>query len=247
MKTRENPQTRRRTRRAFLGLALSFLAGAAGWKWLLSSGEEDGVQWPLRKVLRFNDALWAKLQSPNRVAPLPPAPSPGSTPRFNGDIGIETEVDFNTWRLNVMRPNQTQAAPLQLTLAEIRAMPRTETTALFKCIEGWSDPISYAGVRFSEFLRYLNIKDPPLYVALQTPDQKYYVSIDLESMLHPQTVLTYEMNGAPLSSDDGAPLRLIIPIKYGIKSLKRIGSLSFSNSRPRDYWEEQGYDWFAGL
>jgi DMSO/TMAO reductase YedYZ molybdopterin-dependent catalytic subunit len=66
-------------------------------------------------------------------------------------------------------------------------------------------------------------------------------------MLHSQTYLAYEMNGAPLSDDNGAPLRLIIPIKYGIKSLKRIGTIRFSNEPLPDYWAEQGYDYYAGL
>ena len=85
------------------------------------------------------------------------------------------------------------------------------------------------------------------YVALETPDRGYYVSIDMESMLHPQTLLSYEMNGAPLSIENGAPLRLIIPIKYGIKSIKRVGKIYFSDTRPPDYWAERGYDWYSGL
>ena len=85
------------------------------------------------------------------------------------------------------------------------------------------------------------------YVGLETPDGEYYVSVDMESMLHPQTLLADRMNGEPLRPDHGAPLRLIIPVKYGIKSLKRIGTLFFSETRPPDYWAEQGYDWFSGL
>jgi DMSO/TMAO reductase YedYZ molybdopterin-dependent catalytic subunit len=85
------------------------------------------------------------------------------------------------------------------------------------------------------------------YVGLETPDKEYYVSLDMESMLHPQTVLAYEMNLSPLSTENGSPLRLIIPVKYGIKSLKRIGRIFFSDTRPRDYWAERGYDWYSGL
>jgi DMSO/TMAO reductase YedYZ molybdopterin-dependent catalytic subunit len=55
------------------------------------------------------------------------------------------------------------------------------------------------------------------------------------------------MNGAPLPMNQGYPLRLIIPVKYGIKHLKRIGSIFFSNTRPPDYWYERGYDYYAGL
>jgi DMSO/TMAO reductase YedYZ molybdopterin-dependent catalytic subunit len=69
----------------------------------------------------------------------------------------------------------------------------------------------------------------------------------MKSALHPQTLLCYEMNGSPLEDEHGAPLRLVMPVKYGIKNIKRIGLIRYTNERPEDYWAEQGYDWFAGL
>jgi DMSO/TMAO reductase YedYZ molybdopterin-dependent catalytic subunit len=83
-------------------------------------------------------------------------------------------------------------------------------------------------------------------VALETPDGGYYVGLDMASALHPQTLLCYEMNGLPLSLDHGAPLRLVTTVKYGIKSIKRIGTIAFTDARPRDFWAERGYDWYAG-
>jgi DMSO/TMAO reductase YedYZ molybdopterin-dependent catalytic subunit len=65
--------------------------------------------------------------------------------------------------------------------------------------------------------------------------------------MQPQTLLCYEMNGEALTEPHGAPLRLVIPTKYGIKNLKRIGKIFYSQERPRDYWAELGYDWYAGL
>lgn len=85
------------------------------------------------------------------------------------------------------------------------------------------------------------------YVGLKTPNSKYYVGLDMESAMHPQTILAYEMNDQPLTLDHGAPLRLIIPVKYGIKNLKRIGTISFSDKRPGDYWARRGYDYYSGL
>lgn len=84
------------------------------------------------------------------------------------------------------------------------------------------------------------------YVGLQTPDKKYYVGIDMPSALHPQTLLCYEMNSKPLPINQGFPVRLIIPVKYGIKHLKRIGTMFFSNDKPADFWAERGYDYYAG-
>jgi DMSO/TMAO reductase YedYZ molybdopterin-dependent catalytic subunit len=85
------------------------------------------------------------------------------------------------------------------------------------------------------------------YVGLSTPNGEYYVGIDMASALHPQTILCYELNGQPLPIKEGFPLRLIIPVKYGIKHLKLIGTMYFDNNRPKDYWYERGYDYYAGL
>src|SRR5262249_41855042 len=89
--------------------------------------------------------------------------------------------------------------------------------------------------------------DPDAYVGMATPDGKYYVGLDAASALHPQTLLAYEMNGQPLEEKHGAPLRLAIPVKYGIKNIKRIGKISYQTARPRDFWGEDGYDWYAGF
>ena len=112
--------------------------------------------------------------------------------------------------------------------------------------------LQYKGTRFSDFMDAYGVGrksdgTPYRYVGLETPDGGYYVSIDMKSMLHPQTLLTYEENGRPLSDENGAPVRLMIPIKYGIKSLKRVGRIFFSDERPPDYWAERGYDWYSGL
>ena len=120
--------------------------------------------------------------------------------------------------------------------------------------------IHWAGVKFSDFATaylpqtksgrsadMINRPDDLFpYVALTTPDNGYFVGWDIESILHPQTLLAYEMNGAPLTDEHGAPLRIASPTKYGIKQIKRIGRIEFTSERPRDFWAEQGYDWYAG-
>jgi DMSO/TMAO reductase YedYZ molybdopterin-dependent catalytic subunit len=138
---------------------------------------------------------------------------------------------------------------LFITLAEIKALPKTEIIFDFKCIEGWSQVTHWGGVKFSDFVKKYNLSSQSAmeYVGLNTPDKKYYVGIDTRSILHPQTILCYEMNGKPLPLNQGYPLRLIIPVKYGIKHLKRIGTIFFSNTKPKDYWYEKGYDYYSGL
>jgi thiosulfate reductase cytochrome b subunit/DMSO/TMAO reductase YedYZ molybdopterin-dependent catalytic subunit len=251
-----------RDSRGFRRAWLSFVVAVAfavffvgGFSWLNRQKEADGLPWPYRVGLDLNGQIWGHYLNPKRVAPLPTWPKAGTEPRFNGDIGLTSEINVDRWRLHlvpVMGPGADTTGDRLLTLGELRKLPRTETATQFKCIEGWSDIISYAGVRFTDFMGIYGVGKKPdgsyyRYVALETPDRQYYVSIDMRSMLQPQVVLAYEMNGRALSGDHGAPLRLIIPNKYGIKNLKRIGRIYFSDQRPPDYWEEQGYDWFAGL
>jgi DMSO/TMAO reductase YedYZ molybdopterin-dependent catalytic subunit len=83
-------------------------------------------------------------------------------------------------------------------------------------------------------------------VAMETPGRGYYVGLDIDSAMHPQTLLAWAINGQPLNWHHGAPLRLAIPVKYGIKSIKRIGLIRYTNERPDDFWAERGYDWYAG-
>jgi DMSO/TMAO reductase YedYZ molybdopterin-dependent catalytic subunit len=131
----------------------------------------------------------------------------------------------------------------------------------FKCIEGWSEIVHWGGVRLHDFLAAYppptksgvpftqqdRTQDIPEYVGLVTPDGKYFVGIEREVALHPQTLLAYELNGKPLTADHGAPLRLVTTLKYGIKQLKQIGRITYADVRPRDYWYEQGYDYYAGF
>ena len=137
---------------------------------------------------------------------------------------------------------------LLLTLDHVRALPHVEMITQLKCIEGWSEIVRWGGARLSDFIAAYHA-DPaalPKYVGMDTPNGEYYVGLFREDALHPQTLLCYEMNGKPLTREHGAPLRLVTPLKYGIKHLKQIGRISFTNDQPHDYWAENGYDWNAG-
>ncbi len=140
---------------------------------------------------------------------------------------------------------------LLLTMEDILKLPRRELVTQFKCIEGWSQIVHWAGVRMADFLEAY----PPAlvdgkersYVYMETPDGDYYTGYDLHVCRHPQTLLVTEMMGEPLTQYHGAPLRLHMPTKYGYKQIKRIGLISYTNSKPDDYWTKLGYDWYAGL
>jgi Oxidoreductase molybdopterin binding domain len=161
-----------------------------------------------------------------------------------------------------MPENAHQRIPgLLLTMADVRKLPRIEMVTEFMCIEGWSEIVYWGGVRLRDFIEKVPprietasqfhpsecVNRLPEYIAFETPDGQYYVDIERQVALHPQTLLAYEMNRQPLTPDHGAPLRLVTPLKYGIKQIKQIGRITYTNTRPRDYWHEQGYDYYAGL
>lgn len=201
-----------------------------------------------RKAFHFNEKLWSNLFSKDNLSVKKKTPPEGKAPRVNGLIGLKSPLNLTHYRIKI----ESGERKFSLTITDFYLLPKVGYTTDFRCIEGWSEETQYAGARFSDFMDFSNVGKKAdgtffKYVALETPDRKYYVSIDMESMLHPQTVLAYEMNLAPLKLENGAPLRLIIPVKYGIKSLKRIGRIYFSDTRPPDYWAQRGYDWYSGL
>jgi len=235
--------------KTFLSLTvfiLLLIAGVFGWEKLHRQPQEAGAPKSLRTVLNYNETFFSNFLSDNHLAKTFPLSEAVKNVRVNGNIGMSNGFDPAAWKLQVVRrPGDT----LFISLNEIKSLPKTDLVFDFKCIEGWSQVTHWAGVKFSDFATKfnLNLQTQMKYVGLVTPDKRYYVGIDMPSIMHPQTLLCYEMNGKPLPMNQGYPLRLIIPVKYGIKHLKRIGTISFSNQRPPDYWYEQGYDYYSGL
>lgn len=252
-------EMRRITIKSLVGFALGAFGLIGGIKWIVTGSDADGVSRPLRKVLEANRKVAGILFSNKNLAPVFPKERAASEPRLNGTIGLESSIDLDTWMLSVQNNSfirDSNKSSMKLTLDEIKKLPKTELTFEFKCIEGWSEISNWGGTKFSDFIVAYGLgglidngQNNMLaeHVSLETPDGGYYVGLDMESALHPQTLLCYEMNGKPLTVEHGAPLRLIVPCKYGIKSIKRIGKIAFVGNRPVDYWAERGYDYYAGL
>ncbi len=239
-------QVRNKTVTAFLFFFLFIAAVLMGWKWLNRQPKEQGALKPLRTVLDGNESVFLSILNNNHLAKTYPKTMVVPRARVNGAVGMSNDFDPGSWKLKLVRsPGDTQ----YISLDEIKALPKTEIIFDFKCIEGWSQVTHWGGVRFSDFIKKYGLTEQAQlrFTGLITPDEEYYVGIDNKSMMHPQTLLCYEMNGAPLPMNQGYPLRLIIPVKYGIKHLKRIGTMFFSSQRPPDYWYERGYDYFSGL
>jgi len=254
-----NKFIRRKSIVAFSVLILCMGMFALGFVWVIHQPQDQGVYEPLRKVLNFNEKVNKLFYRENHLTPTYPRNFAEKKPRVNGDLGMDTSFKVNEWKLYVV--NIDSHDTLQLNMDSIKKLPKTEVIYNFKCIEGWSQVTFWAGVRFSDFVKHYHLgthshqsltdatksEDIVHYAGFETPDDNYYVGLDMASAMHPQTLLCYEMNGRPLPYDQGAPLRLIVPVKYGVKSLKRIGLIFFSDSRPADYWYEQGYDYDASL
>lgn len=248
----------RMSRRSFLWGSAALAVGFTGWRWLISRRADGTIPWPFRRALETNEQFARDYFRPNRLSPTFPRLAAGM-PRANGGLGMSDDFDPDEWKLTLEGAASSDDA-LTFTLDEIKKLPRVEMVTELKCIEGWSQVVQWAGARLSDFLAAHPpadshgkpidvVRNPhalPPYVSLETPDSGYYVGLEMESALHPQTLLCYEMNGEPLADEHGAPLRLTIPVKYGIKSIKRIGKIRYATQRPADYWAERGYDWYAG-
>jgi DMSO/TMAO reductase YedYZ molybdopterin-dependent catalytic subunit len=251
-------EMRRLTRRSFTTGAVAAVAGLGAFGWLTTASQEDGLPWPLRRVLRFNQWLAEGYSSPQRLAPTFPETSVRGPARTNGLIGLSPAAKGADWQLRVQHQGRAEQV---IRLRAVQELSRTDLVTELKCVEGWSQVMHFGGVRFLDFVTRFglatrsgrgpdlegNPRDLYRYVYLATPDESYYVGLDLASALHPQTLLCDTMNWQPLSREHGAPLRLYLAVKYGFKSLKRIGLIRFQEERPRDYWGERGYDWYAGL
>jgi DMSO/TMAO reductase YedYZ molybdopterin-dependent catalytic subunit len=155
------------------------------------------------------------------------------------------EIDLARFRLQV--GGQVQK-PLNLTMDDIRRLPYQSQITQHVCVEGWAAIVQWGGVKLSDILQMAGVKPTARYVYFTSADG-YYESWDLASAQHPQTLLAYQKNDAPLPPENGAPLRLAAPIKLGYKLSKWVTAVTVTDKllAKRGYWEDQGYDWFASI
>jgi DMSO/TMAO reductase YedYZ molybdopterin-dependent catalytic subunit len=152
------------------------------------------------------------------------------------------------------------AQPASYSLAELRALPGRTQITRHDCVEGWSAIAKWKGARLSAILESVQPKPEARFVVFHCADPMdedgtdfYYESIDFEDALHPQTILAYEMNDAALPIANGAPLRLRVERQLGYKHAKYVMRIELVESFAKiaggngGYWEDQGYQWFAGI
>lgn len=265
-----------KSRRAFLGFALGTLATGLGAWWLLPDRTkrrllpQPGHDWldtltartgltperreaVLGRALTFDDDVAEALYSRDRrirtyerseVTPL----------RNNYHGRTPSPEQLAGWRLRV--GGLASGSPAELTTADLLAkLPFREQVTRFVCVEGWSAVAWWGGVRFADFLAAFPPAPGAKWAALRSDvsldgrgnPEPYYVSIDLETARHPQALLATHFAGKPLPVEHGAPLRLLVPMKLGLKNIKAVTHLDYVEPEPRDYWAERGYSKYDGI
>ena len=137
-----------------VGLAFSIV----GFFWLKSLSKVEGLPWPLRAGLVFNEKVWTKLLNPEKIDRAEPTSSvQGKKGRINGDLGLDSD-DVAEWELRVVVPMTSRPSKeIHISLPDIKNLPTTEVITQFKCIEGWSEFRSFKGVKFSDFLNHYGL------------------------------------------------------------------------------------------
>jgi DMSO/TMAO reductase YedYZ molybdopterin-dependent catalytic subunit len=189
------------------------------------------------------------------------------SPSFKGNGTTDPDDDdyqdlasdgFKSWRLNI---DGLVARPVKLSLEDLRARPSRTQITRHDCVEGWSCIGKWRGVKLSALLEEVELKPSARYIVFHCADKlegsfssaKYYECIDLGDAFHPQTILAYDMNDAPLPVRHGAPLRLRVERQLGYKMAKYVMRIEVVDSFATiaggrgGSWEDLGYTWYAGI
>lgn len=207
----------------------------------------------LNHALNFDDDVAEALYSKNRMVPT--YSKSDITPLRNNYNGETPDPDYIPgWRLTLEGLASGVSVSLDIQNLLTR-FPQHEQITRLVCVEGWSAVAWWSGLKWSDLLRayppvpgakWARVDSSVNLDADGNPDP-YYMSLDLPTAEHPQTLLATHYNGEPLSVEHGAPLRLLVPVKLGLKNVKAITRIAYSVAQPRDYWAERGYSHYDGL
>jgi DMSO/TMAO reductase YedYZ molybdopterin-dependent catalytic subunit len=230
------------------------LLGAAGCN---PEKPHDGI---LGVMERWNDGAQRLLFRKHKLAPEEPESALTKQEDFPiYHVAPDVPLAPKGWRLEI---KGLCSRPLSLSLDDLQRLPRTEMRVRHHCVEGWSAVASWHGVQMSEIARACGADPRARFVEFNSFDRPetndddeddtkkpapYASSWDRESVDHPQTLLAYGMNGKALEPDHGAPVRLYSAVKLGYKNVKYLSEVVYQPIRTGGYWEDQGYEWFAGV
>ena len=232
-------------RRRFVTFSASSIAAAA-----LGACDSFGPKRAtslLKLAERKNEGLerWLfRSDSHNRVATNARL-SGRSFPRYfiSDSMPVWNEAQRGVWRLEV---GGAVRRPLSLTLDDLMKMRSTTQKVDHFCVEGWTARAEWTGVRMSELARAAGVTPDAQYVDFQSFDSDYHESWDIDSAMHPQTLVAYGMDGYLLTPAHGAPARLHSPVKLGYKNTKYLTRVVFMPKQNGGYWSDQGYEWYGG-
>jgi DMSO/TMAO reductase YedYZ molybdopterin-dependent catalytic subunit len=255
---------RYRTRRDLLLFSAGAVAALAGGGFLLPQTmlsrmgvrrdmDSRGKEWFLNQAIRIDDDVAEALYSANRRVPT--YTKSQITPLKNNYNGVTPDPGYIPgWHLTL----DGLASGLSLSLDIRHLLTRfsiQEQITRLVCVEGWSAVAWWAGIRFDDLIRAYPPMSQTRWARVESsvnlddsgnPDP-YFMSIDLATARHPQTLLATHFDGQPLTVDHGAPLRLLVPVKLGLKNVKAVTKITYSTEEPRDYWAERGYSRYDGI
>jgi DMSO/TMAO reductase YedYZ molybdopterin-dependent catalytic subunit len=215
--------------------------------------DSPGKEWLLNRALRIDDDVAEALYSENRMVPT--YTKSQITELKNNYNGATPDPGYiSGWKLTL----DGLASGLTISLGIRNLMTGFsihEQITQLTCVEGWSAIAWWAGLRFDDLLyayppmsqaKWARVESSVNLDAAGNSDP-YFMSLDLATARHPQTLLATHFNGLPLTVAHGAPLRLLAPVKLGLKNVKAITKITYSAEEPRDYWAERGYSRYDGI
>jgi len=207
----------------------------------------------LNEALRLDDEVSTVLYSQHHLVPT--YTKSQITPLKNNYNGATPDPAYIPgWRLTLDGLSSRLAVSLDIEALLARHRIHDQITRLV-CVEGWSAIAWWSGFRFDDLLhayppvsqaKWAHIESSVNLDANGNPDP-YFVSIDLLTAQHPQTLLATHLNGKPLTVEHGAPLRLLAPMKLGLKNIKAITRITYTKDEPPDYWAKRGYSRYDGI
>jgi DMSO/TMAO reductase YedYZ molybdopterin-dependent catalytic subunit len=215
-------------------------------------GSAQGLTYRSQRLLQFDQPL-AREFLPKDISPV--FKLNGSIQPGGAAYHALVADSFASYSLSV---GGLVARPLQLTLAQLKQMPSRTQITRHDCVEGWSAIGQWTGVPLGPLLNAAGLAPNARYIVFNCADElapgsPYYESIDLIDAFHPQTILAYALNGAPLAVGHGAPLRLRVERQLGYKQAKFVMGVQAVDRLDRiqggkgGFWEDRGYEWYAGI
>lgn len=252
------------TRRDLLVFGIGAAAAVVGTGYVLpeetlarlgigGKSESPRKEWLLNSAINIDDDVAEALYSKDRLVPT--YSKSQITPIKNNYNGATPGPGYIPgWKLTIdgLASGLTLSLDIRQLLARFQL--HDQITRLV-CVEGWSAVAWWSGLKFDDLLRTFPPASQAKWARVDSsvnvdgdgnPDP-YYMSLDLPTARHPQTLLATHLNGKPLTVEHGAPMRLLVPVKLGLKNVKAVTRISYTVEEPRDYWAERGYSRYDGL